>query len=397
MPCLCEFPRFILVLFLVCFSAHPSFAETIELVTYYPASSNGGDLHVRSITVGTAYQSETPGDGTALIADRVGIGTSAPVGSLQVVGPPNQADTVLFMPGTGTGTIRVGVGTEAPQSILHVVGNGVDAENDLLLDSAGNDPESGPEIKTRRGRGTPAAPAAVQVGDDLGGVKFYGYNGTGYSLAGSIDSVVEQVPVAGRPIPASLRFFTDVPRMIITSAGNVGIGTETPQATSPANGINTGNLDVNDLFIRSTGRWASQIAPRVTSGELGANVSFSSASGKRVLLTITVTTSGRPVLVLGKAFIRTGTISIPYTDDLFLHRGATANFAASQEVDMSGHTFGKDAAGNGNAWHQGLSVMQVDALPAGTYTYFPAIRTDAPPAVPHRAEPGGTMLAVIEL
>ncbi len=95
-----------------------SWAETIELVTYYPTSSNAGDLHVRSITVGTAYQNVnmSANDGVALIEDRLGIGTTTPSGSLHVVGPANTADTVLFLPGTGTGIMRVGIGVASPQN-----------------------------------------------------------------------------------------------------------------------------------------------------------------------------------------------------------------------------------------------------------------------------------------
>lgn len=53
-------------------------AETTELVTYYPASASAGDSHVRSLTVGTDYQSDSPGDGVALISKQLGIGTVNP-------------------------------------------------------------------------------------------------------------------------------------------------------------------------------------------------------------------------------------------------------------------------------------------------------------------------------
>ncbi len=43
------------------------------------------------------------------------------------------------------------------------------------------------------------------------------------------------------------------------TAGSVGIGTNTPSTTSPTNG-QTGNLDVNDVYIRSELKWASKIA-----------------------------------------------------------------------------------------------------------------------------------------
>lgn len=38
--------------------------------------------------------------------------------------------------------------------------------------------------------------------------------------------------------------------------GNVGMGTTTPQSPAPNN--QPGNLDVNDVYLRSTGQWVSQ-------------------------------------------------------------------------------------------------------------------------------------------
>lgn len=39
--------------------------------------------------------------------------------------------------------------------------------------------------------------------------------------------------------------------------GNVGIGTIAPRTPAP-NGASSGNLDVNDVYLRAAGRWASQ-------------------------------------------------------------------------------------------------------------------------------------------
>lgn len=42
---------------------------------------------------------------------------------------------------------------------------------------------------------------------------------------------------------------------LIVQSGNVGIGTQTPNG---AKGVN-GNADANDVYIRSIGKWASQL------------------------------------------------------------------------------------------------------------------------------------------
>ena len=103
------------------------YAETIELVTYYPSSATTGDLHVTSLTVGTAYNGVTPPDGVAAIYDKLWIGQGytnpdPDPAALRVVGYPGVLDKVLFLPGTG-GTLAVGIGTADPQYLLHVMGN----------------------------------------------------------------------------------------------------------------------------------------------------------------------------------------------------------------------------------------------------------------------------------
>ncbi len=96
--------------------ANYAWAETIELVTYYPTSSNAGDQHLTSLTVGNAYLNTTLAAGQALIQASLGIGPgfannepAAPT-MLQVQGVDAQDSTALFLPGAG-GTMSVGIGT----------------------------------------------------------------------------------------------------------------------------------------------------------------------------------------------------------------------------------------------------------------------------------------------
>ena len=48
--------------------------------------------------------------------------------------------------------------------------------------------------------------------------------------------------------------------------GNVGIGTRKPNPDAPG-GTRTGNLEVNDVYIRSIDRWLSKLRTRVIQGE----------------------------------------------------------------------------------------------------------------------------------
>lgn len=50
--------------------------------------------------------------------------------------------------------------------------------------------------------------------------------------------------------------------LTVTPGANVGIGTELPQTPAP-NGQAAGNLDANDVYLRSTGNWMSQGASGV--------------------------------------------------------------------------------------------------------------------------------------
>ncbi len=112
------------------FIATTASAETIELVTYYPSNATTGNLHVTSLTVGTAYNGVTPPDGVAAIYDKLWIGQGytnpdRDPAALRVVGFPGAADKVLFLPGAG-GTLNVGIGTTNPTHKLQVDGSNVD-------------------------------------------------------------------------------------------------------------------------------------------------------------------------------------------------------------------------------------------------------------------------------
>lgn len=107
---------------------------------------------------------------------------------------------------------RVGIGTMSPGAKLHVVG--ASASNAFVV--------------------------ATNTSTDIGVVIKPGYR-TGIASIQGTDS--------GLTMPASLS--------INPEGGNVGIGTTNLHIASPMNN-KSGNLDVNDVYINSTGRWVSE-------------------------------------------------------------------------------------------------------------------------------------------
>ncbi len=278
-----------------------AFAETIELVTYYPTSSSTGDLHAKSLTVGAAYNGVTPTDGVAAISNllyvgggydpanppaagtlfqvkgvdntsnnvlflpgagagadiRVGIGTNNPQGPLHVVGVDNAASNVLFMPGGGTGTIGVGIGINPPPSLLGVGGNSSAAGTRQAI-TIGN-----------AGFGVPTAEGTPSNGDKL---VLWNDAATTYKAGIGLNAANELwLQSSGNNANNKITFYTSnastapSQKMMIDSNGNVGIGTTSPQrkldvagdlqvggATPSGTGMNVGSVNFRNT---TTGTW----------------------------------------------------------------------------------------------------------------------------------------------
>ncbi len=308
--------------------AFGAWAETIELVTYYPATTTTGDLHATSLTVGPGYNGVTPNDGEAFIENLLSVGstdpvdiaggwgapqrtriwlqdntagtfpalviagtpggggagggavefvdatTNRPVGDFGVsgVGPASPASEVGIAARQTTTAIsfyttpavvppqpqlpvlrmvilpngRIGVGTPNPESPLHLATNSADGSpwiGQLLIAPTANDQDATLSLRTTYG--------TDRVWSLIAGA---GGGSTNFRIFDS---------TAG------------LDRLNISAAGNVGIGPPpAPTANpSPANGLATGNVDANDVWLRSVNRWASQTsnAPDYDSGWVADN------------------------------------------------------------------------------------------------------------------------------
>jgi hypothetical protein len=329
--------------------------ETVELVTYYPTSTNTGGEHLRAVTVGPSYQATNLNDGEALIQTSLGIGpglASGLVDLLRVQGTAGQNNSVVFLPGAG-GTLAVGIGGAGVAGTELTVSNNATASNpnaDLWVDRTGanpstalvsaqadsvvmgslsNDPLSLITNNTTRmtilpngniGIGVPNPQTPFQVGvsslfvqNDQGGNLEIGgsnaianpvINGTPYidfhfGTGAAQDYNARIINNANN----QLSFFTSadgVTPALTVNAANVGIGNTYAPGSAVPNAL-AGNLDVNDVFVRSRNLWLTQMAGgRMVAVNTVANfanfVNFN--NNETVIGNIAVTATGRPLLIV---------------------------------------------------------------------------------------------------
>jgi hypothetical protein len=124
---------------------------------------------------------------------------------------------------------RVGIGTASPEVSLHIKSNsGIRAER--FANSAGS---ANLDLNKSR-NATIGSHTILQNGDGIGAIIFRGSDGTNYENAAAISAEVDGTP-GTNDMPGRLTFLTTpdganayTERMRITSSGNVGIGTSSP-------------------------------------------------------------------------------------------------------------------------------------------------------------------------
>lgn len=127
---------------------------------------------------------------------------------------------------------KVGIGTTTPETNLHIYTTGTGT---TTLEQIGADSDSY-DIALRKARGT-TTPAVVVTADEMGTIKFAGYDGSVYITGASIKSHAVGTMGTGR-IPGQLSFWTGTDattsilteRMTIKNDGKVGIGTNAPSS-----------------------------------------------------------------------------------------------------------------------------------------------------------------------
>lgn len=147
---------------------------------------------------------------------------------------------------------NVGIGTTTPEAPLEVNPGNVFLTRTVI-------DQFGSYIIHRKARGT----ASVQNGDEIGYMRFDGYDGANYQPAANVGVIVDGVP-GSNDMPGALVFKTTpdgtnalIEWMRINNAGNVGIGTTTPGQKLEVNG----NVKAAAFLYSSDRRLKENIEP----------------------------------------------------------------------------------------------------------------------------------------
>ena len=145
---------------------------------------------------------------------------------------------------------NIGIGTTTPSALLEI-SNAVSAvPANMWITSYTN--LVGPYFMSRRARGTPDAPTAVLAGDFLAGFFGHGHGTTGFSGQNSgmtIDAAENWTDTAQATRiqfrTTNFGTVTPVNRMTIDASGNLGLGTNAPQAALDMVRESPAALDIN--------------------------------------------------------------------------------------------------------------------------------------------------------
>ena len=193
----------------------------------------------------------------------------------------------------------VGIGTNSPAFKLDVAGTmGVQSSFNLtapttaaqLNVTAYTDGSIGPYLWLTRARGTQSTPSSVQTDDFLAGIYFVGRGGTVNDDGSSIIGYAAEnwgTSNKGSYLQintAAIGTNTPLTRMVIENDGNVGIGTDAPQATLDVETTSSSNfvVNINANYSLSTAGLVNFQQLNVNQGSItisGATTSYNAFTG----------------------------------------------------------------------------------------------------------------------
>jgi hypothetical protein len=162
----------------------------------------------------------------------------------------------------------VGIGTTSPSYALEILGG---TQQEVRVTSVGSAGDPASTFRCMRARGTTSSLVAAANGDTIGQFIGTAFNGTSYLAACGFSFAVDGTVTSGNMPPGKILFQTTdstgtaANRMVITSAGKVGVGTTSPDALLTVKGrvhatevvVDT-SIAANDLKIRPPA-WADDV------------------------------------------------------------------------------------------------------------------------------------------
>jgi hypothetical protein len=189
-------------------------------------------------------------------------------------------------------TGHVGIGTASPQHGLHVLST--TSNEGMEIQQIGGTSDEG-VLFFAKSRGTPGSQAIVQNGDGIGRLTFSGFDGATDAEIAQIAVAVDGTPGSG-DMPGRIVFsttpdgsITDVERMRLNNAGNLGIGTTNPGSRLAVSGA---------VIISRLGTLAGAVADPTVALEI-----IGTASG-RVLRAQDALASSGVLSVTGKTYLQ---------------------------------------------------------------------------------------------
>jgi hypothetical protein len=254
---------------------------------------------------------------------------------------------------------NLGIGTSSPTVRLHMVGEG--AQTAQFLMEQYNDTADAPDIRTRRYRGTEAAPADVQTGDYLFRFNVHGQDDGNSELYGSmrfdVDGTNQDAMVWGLQTRDTAGNVAD--RITIDSSGNVSMTGSLLGTVTTASYIEKNNID--GLLLSSSAQIASDISgafgessasfsTRITTNETDISTLNSAgllSSSAQIASDISgafgevsasfstrVTTNETDIITLTS---KTGSYAITGSNNFIGDQDITGNIIASGNISASGY------------------------------------------------------------
>jgi hypothetical protein len=287
---------------------------------------------------------------------------------------------------------KVGIGTTAPISSLNVVTN----SSDYITLSAYRADVVDKGFLVRSARGVQGAPLAVQNGNTLFNLYAQGFDGVDYSISGGVTMAVDGAVSAGK-VPGLILFKTAdangtyAERMRVNAAGDVGIGTSSPSAKLEVNGSAKVNGQMQATYFVGDGSQLTNVpgsgsgtavnltcsqpcvsSPEIEDGTIvDADVSSSAAiAPAKIAGTAAIvganTFTATQTISLGNLAISTGNLALPATispgsgvvtvaGNRFLHGLGTNNTF----LGTNAGTFGNNGIGVNNTGSGAYSLSNI--------------------------------------